>query len=145
LAQLQFRFSDVGPFGPEPRRLRPPASLGDPEKRVFVDVVTGCDPRHFRTADLPRMARYAEAVVLAERAAFELAQPNATVTPNGKVSPWFGVHQAACKTISALSLRLRLGPQSRQPRAHKTTTGPVSYYEKMALMVGPDDDGAQRN
>jgi hypothetical protein len=31
--------------------------------------VTGCDPRHFRAADLPLMARYCEAIVLAEQAA----------------------------------------------------------------------------
>jgi hypothetical protein len=118
------------------RRLRPPPSLGVRERAVFVDLVTGCDPRHFRPADLPLMARYCEAIVLAEEAAGELAAGRAVI--DGKVSPWFGIHQAACKTVAVLTLRLRLGPQSRQPRAHKTTTGPTSYYEIMELEAQRD-------
>jgi len=100
--------------------------------------VTSCDPRHFRPADLPLMARYCEAVVLAEQAAGELAACGVVI--DGKASAWFGVHQSACKTVSVLALRLRLGPQARQPRAHKTSTGPVSYYERLELEGTRDDE-----
>jgi hypothetical protein len=78
-----------------------------------------------------QLCRYVEAVVLAEQAAGELAATGVVV--DGKLSPWFQAHQAACKTVAVLALRLRLGPQSRQPRAHKTTTAAVSYYERMQL------------
>jgi|AmaraimetFIIA100_FD_contig_101_466247_length_2319_multi_4_in_0_out_0_2 phage terminase small subunit len=87
------------------------------------------------------MARYCEAVVLAEQATGELAATGVVV--DGKLSPWFQAHQAACKTVAVLTLRLRLGPQSRQPRAHKTTTGPTSYYEIMELEA--QRDGAKRD
>ena len=134
-----YESSDIVDFsGGGTRRLRPPASLGQRERAVFIDLVTSCDPRHFRNSDVPLMCRYVEAVVLAEQASGELAATGVVV--EGKVSPWFQVHQAACKTVSVLSLRLRLGPQSRQPRAHKTETGPVSHYEIMELEAQRDDD-----
>ena len=75
---------------------------------------------------------------LAEQAAGELAAGGVVV--DHRPSPWFQIHASACKTITTLSLRLRLGPQSRQPRAHKTTPGPTSYYETMDLLEGSDED-----
>ena len=121
------------------RRLRPPARLGERERAVFIDLVTGCDPRHFRPADLPLLCRYVEAVCLAEEAAQKLASEGAVV--EGKQNPWFAIHQASCKTVAILALRLRIGPQSRQPRAHKTTPGPVSAYEILDLEA--DHGGAK--
>src|SRR5262249_25279802 len=111
--------------------MRPPPNLGQRERQAFIELVSGCDPRHFRPADLPLICRYVEAAVLAEQAAGEMAAGGAVI--DGKVSPWFAVHQSACKTVSVLALRLRLGPQSRQPRAHKTEITATSYYETMVL------------
>jgi hypothetical protein len=102
-----YETSDIVEYtGSQTRRLRPPATLGGRERAVFLDLVTSCDPRHFRNADIPLMARYVEAVVLAEQAAGELAAGGVVI--DGKVSPWFQVHQAACKTVGVLALRLRL-------------------------------------
>ena len=85
------------------------------------------------------MQRYVEAVCLAEEAAQKLAVEGAVI--DGKPSAWFGIHQASCKTVAILALRLRIGPQSRQPRAHKTTPGPVSAYEILDLEA--DHGGAK--
>ena len=118
------------------RRLHPPARLQGRARAVFIETVTGCDPRHFRSSDLHILERYAEAIALAEIAAAKLAAEGSVV--DGKVSPWFQVHQGAAKTASGLALRLRLGPQSRAARAPKTE--PVmatSYYEQLEL----EDDG----
>ena len=85
-----YETSDIVDFsGGGTRRLRPPASLGQRERAVFIDLVTSCDPRHFRNSDVPLMCRYVEAVVLAEQASGELAATGVVV--EGKVSPWFQV------------------------------------------------------
>ena len=49
---------------------------------------------------------------MAEQAAGEL-QAGGMVTADGRVSPWFTIHQQATKSLTGLALRLRLGPQSR--------------------------------
>src|SRR5262245_48310031 len=92
-------------------RLQPPEHLGPDEQRRFIDLVTSCDPSHFRASDLPLLARYCEADVLAERAAHELQTQGAVV--NGKPSPWIIVSEKAVRALVALSMRLRLSPQSR--------------------------------
>ena len=53
-------------------RLHPPSSLSPTEKQIFVNLVGACSVDHFRESDLPLLARYAEAIALAERAAKEL-------------------------------------------------------------------------
>jgi hypothetical protein len=91
-------------------RLEPPASLSEAERSVFVGLVTACDPDHFRASDLPLLVRYTESIVLADQAALELRK-GAVV--KGKSSPWLAVQREAIKAMVALSMRLRLSPQSR--------------------------------
>ena len=121
------------------KRLRPPQRLQGRAKAIFIDTVSGCDPRHFRSADLPLLERYAEACAMCEQAAEKLAAEGMVV--DDKVNPWFSVHASATKTVNGLALRLRLGPQSRAPRAPKTVPAPTSYYETLELEANDDDDG----
>ena len=67
-----FETTDVVPFGAGNERLRPPPSLGKPEKQAFLDLVTTTDPKQFRPSDLPLLCRWAELTVMAEQAAGEL-------------------------------------------------------------------------
>jgi hypothetical protein len=127
-----YETTDVLPFGTGVSRLRPPASLGEPEKAAFLDLVTSCPATQFEASDLPLLVRWAELVAMAETAAGELTV-GGMVTADGKVSPWFTVHQQATKTLSGLALRLRLGPQSRTPKAPKRKAGPLSYFDIMEL------------
>jgi phage terminase small subunit len=112
----------------KPDRLLPPASLSDAERTVFVDLVTACDPKHFRPSDLPLLCRYCEAVVLAERSALEL-RLGAVVA--GKPSPWITIQEKAVRAMVALSMRLRLSPQSRiDPKTlgrQQAYTGPMPW------------------
>jgi phage terminase small subunit len=118
------------------RRLTPPASLPEAAKAAFVDIVTRCPGSQFEPADVPLLCRWAEATAMAEQAATEL-QARDMVTDDGKVSPWFAIYERATKLITGLALRLRLGPQSRAPRAPKVRTPPISAYERLGLL---DDD-----
>jgi len=95
----------------KPPRLDPPTSLPEAERTIFVDLVNACEPTHFRPSDAPLLCRYCEAAVLAEQAAHELRQTGAVV--NGKSSPWIVVQEKAVRAMVALSMRLRLSPQSR--------------------------------
>jgi hypothetical protein len=94
----------------KPARLEPPSSLPEAERAVFVDLVAASDPEHFRSSDLPLLVRYVESIVLADRAASELRK-GAVV--KGKTSPWLAIQREAIKAMVALSIRLRLSPQSR--------------------------------
>jgi phage terminase small subunit len=136
--------TDVALYGAGSGRLRPPATLGEPERKAFVDLIVACPASQFTRADIPLLARWAESQVIAETAAGELAAGSMVVTDDkGKasVSPWFAIHQQATKTLSGLALRLRLGPQSRAFKAPKKTAGRVSYFERMELEGVRDDDG----
>jgi hypothetical protein len=68
-----------------PSRLKPPAHLGAPERKAFVELVSSCDSGHFKPSDVALLCRYVEADVLAERAAQELRRG---VVVGGKVNPW---------------------------------------------------------
>jgi phage terminase small subunit len=117
-------------------RLRPPASLSEAERTAFIEIVNSCDPKHFVRSDLPLLCRYAEASVLAEQAARELRQGGAVIS--GRPSPWIAVQEKAVRAMVALSMRLRLSPQARQPNnPSRKAAGAVSAYDLME----PDDDG----
>ena len=120
----------------EPNRLLPPASLGDVERTVFVDLVTACDPKHFRPSDLPLLCRYCETAVLAEQAALELRR-GAVVA--GKPSPSITIQEKAVRAMVALSMRLRLSPQSRiDPK----TLGRQQHQGPLPWEIRPDSEEA---
>ena len=76
---------------------------------------------------------------MAHRAAGELETSGMVATDaKGKVSvsPWFTIHAQATKGLAGLALRLRIGPQSRAPKAPKTKAAPTSYYDRMSLGDG---------
>jgi len=94
----------------KPSPLVPPRSLPKAERAVFLDLVNATDPDHFRPSDLPLLLRYVENIVLADRAAVELRR---RAVADGKPSPWLAVQEKATRNVIALSMRLRLSPQSR--------------------------------
>ena len=93
-----------------PDRLQPPDHLSADERQRFVDIVAACDARHFRPSDVSLLSRYCEADGLAERAAKELRE-NPVI--DGRPSPWLAVQEKSVRALTALSIRLRLSPQSR--------------------------------
>jgi phage terminase small subunit len=124
-----FKTIDVVTFGLPDSRLQPPASLKDPERRVFVDLIASCPSGQFAASDMALLCLWATTTVQLEQAAAEMAA-GGMVTTDGKVSPWFTIQQQAARTLALLALRLRLGPQSRTRMAPKTAVGPMSYYDR---------------
>jgi len=118
--------------------------LGELQRRAFVDLVTSCPISQFHRSDLSLLCRWCELTVMAEQAALKLEQEGMVVTGQHgpKASPWFGVHRDCCRELRALSQRLQLGPRGRAPKAPKTVAGRVSYYERMAMEEGDDDEAA---
>jgi|SRR5215216_7851150 len=94
----------------KPPRLNPPETLGEPERVLFTSLVAANSPEHFRPSDLPLLCRYCEASILAEQAAGELRH-GAVI--DGRPSPWLVVSEKSTRALVALSMRLRLSPQSR--------------------------------
>jgi phage terminase small subunit len=93
-----------------PDRLQPPDHLGSIERQRFTEIVSNCDARHFRPSDSTLLCRFVEADALAERAAKELRKHPVV---DGKPSPWLAVQEKSVRALTALSMRLRLSPQSR--------------------------------
>jgi phage terminase small subunit len=120
----------VAYMGSESRRLRPPASLGERERAVFLDLVTSTDPRQFRNSDAALLCRWNELVVMAETAAEHL-RTEGMLTDKGTPSPWLKIHEQATKGMAIMALRLRISPQARAPKAPKTVPAPTSYYDRM--------------
>jgi phage terminase small subunit len=107
-------------------RLDPPAGLGKGAAAIFRALVASADPTHFRRSDLPLLVEYANACAAAAAAAAELEAGGAVI--NGRPSPWLIVQEKSVRAMTALSLRLRLSPQSRMDRkiAALTNARPAS-------------------
>jgi hypothetical protein len=103
----------VMPAYPTPPVIQPPASLSEPAKAIFAEIVGCCDVDHFQQADVHLLAAYATAAALVERCEPHL-QGDDDKPPDSK---WVSTWREANKSMSNLALRLRLGPQSRRERA----------------------------
>jgi phage terminase small subunit len=95
----------------KPARLRAPPHLPEEEAEVFRQLVAACDPDHFVRSDLPLLCAYAEATVMSRQAAHELREGGAVI--GGRTNPWLVVQEKSVRAQVALSMRLRLAPQSR--------------------------------
>jgi hypothetical protein len=111
--------------------VRPPANLPDRERTAFVDLVTACRPDHFHDCDAPLLCRYAELIVLCERAAAAIRQEGAV--RDGKANAWLSIQRDAIRGLLGLSMRLRVSPQARQGHRNAKRPPPVSEYDKMSL------------
>jgi phage terminase small subunit len=118
-------------------RLRPPPTLAEPERTVFLDTVSACKPEHFQPSDIPLLVRYCEACVMAQHAAVQMRAEGAVL--GGRISPWLVVQEKAIRALVALSMRLRLSPQARATNNPSRPQPQASHYEKMAL--GDGDSG----
>ena len=127
-----YQTTDTVPYGAGTRRLRPPASLSEPQKRAFLDLVVSCPATQFEPQDVPLLVRWCELCVMAKAANVEL-QASGLLAPDGKPSPWLRVHLECTRAISNLALRLRLGPQSRALKAPKRKAAPLSVFDVMQL------------
>jgi len=115
---------------PRPTRLRPPATLSEPERKLFVTLVGNCSENHFRESDAVLLCRYVEAAVLAEKAALELRD---SAVIGGKVSPWLAVQEKSIRALTALSMRLRLSPQARAASNVGSKLPRLSVYEELRM------------
>ena len=108
-------------------RLKPSSNLIAAERELFVTLVRGCAPNHFRETDRLLLEEYVREALLLQQAAEALRQ-NSAVMPDGKISPWFQIQQRACKTMALLAMRLRLTPASRlHPKSVARQTTPSHF------------------
>jgi hypothetical protein len=108
----------------EPIPVQPPPGLSEAARAAFIALVTECPPDHFEASDTSLIARYAVASVLAEGAETKL---QADPTDTKALAVW----EKAVRTMSALALRLRLGPQSRREKAK--VQRPLTWDEHFRL------------
>lgn len=129
--------SDLRVIQGNPQRLRPPDDLSPAEKEIFASIVSAVDPKHFAPSDLPLLASYAVAISQERTANHRLRTEGHVV--GGKPSPWIVVQEKSHRMVTALSMRLRLAPQSRART--KVRADRVSAYERIEMLEeGNDDD-----
>jgi hypothetical protein len=87
-------------------RLKPPASLSKSECAIFKQLVGAVDKKHFRESDLPLLCAYTRAIAIEQLAARQLS---ANPVDGKALALW----EKATRALVALSMRLRLSPQSR--------------------------------
>ena len=89
---------------PGSARLTPPATLSEAERVVFIDLVSACDPKHFKPSDLPLLTRYVETVAMSDHAGRKL---RADVL-KGRPSQWLSTQERLVKMMIVLARQLRL-------------------------------------
>jgi phage terminase small subunit len=119
----------VTPVVSLPSRLKPPTTLSPLALKEFTRIVTAEPAAHFKESDLSLLVQYCEAAAMAERAVIELQRDDAAMR-------WLTLWEKATRTMVALSMRLRLSPQSRAPNTPKRER--LSYYERMAAERADD-------
>lgn len=92
-------------------RLSPPAGMSAPARALWAEIVGSLKADHFQPSDGPLLRAYCEALLLSQRASHELAVSGPAL--DGKTSPWLALFGKASQTVTSLSARLRLCPQSR--------------------------------
>jgi hypothetical protein len=123
------------PFNPvdgRPHRLKPPHDLAENERRLWVELVGGCPPEHFRETDGPLLKQYIAMILLAEQAARGMQAKGGPISADGQ--KWFSVHQRAVRAMSVLSLRLRLAPSTRtdaKAAGRAAASHIPSFYDRM--------------
>lgn len=92
-------------------RLSPPEDMSEPARALWIEIVDSLKVDHFQPSDAPLLRAYVEALLLSQRANAELAANGPAL--DGKTSPWLALFGKASQTVTSLSARLRLCPQSR--------------------------------
>jgi phage terminase small subunit len=110
-------------------RLKPRTGLPPEVKVLWLELVASMPSDHFRESDGPLVEQYAQAIALARKAYANLDEEGPVVA--GRANPWLIVLEKAHRSSVALSMRLRLSPQSRMDRKTlKDQRG--SAYERMS-------------
>jgi hypothetical protein len=106
--------------------LPPPTSLSEPARTVWIHLVSAHEPEHFQEGDATLMSQYCEAAALAAKAAAALQTGDDT-----RLKIW----ERSTAIMASLSLRLRIGPQSRRERAKAFK--PLTWSDRFALEHDP--------
>jgi hypothetical protein len=113
------------PLNADHPRLTPPQYLTDQERTLFVELLASCPPKQFVLSDVPLLASYVQATLLARGAVKEAAQDPRSLA----------VWEKATRMQATLATRLRLSPQSRvDPKVvGRNRSEPPSAYDMMRL------------
>jgi phage terminase small subunit len=125
----------IASFAPGLKRLEPPPELGGVELDIFRQTVASVPASHFQPEDLVLLCAYARAAAMAQRAAEEVA---ARPTIGDRPSPLVDIHSQAVRSLTQLTVRLRLGPRSRDPNHQRSAKvkASQSYYD----IIGGSDE-----
>jgi hypothetical protein len=106
-------------------RIAPRREASPEVAAVFKELAASVPADHFRPADRDLLEQFAQVVVLARQAYAELEEAGPVI--NGRASPWLTVLEKAHRSAAALSVRLRLGPQTRlDPKTVARARGPAT-------------------
>lgn len=100
-----------------PSMMELPRGTPKAQRAIFREVVGSFPSGHFCPADLPLLARYADAAVHAAKLAKLLDEQGAIIEhPVSKrplINPAHGAYVSACAVMTSLASRLRICPSAR--------------------------------
>jgi phage terminase small subunit len=122
--------------------LRPPPSLSDRERDIWVHVVTAARDGHFKSGDEALLSRFCEVSAACDVAA---AKFRIDLAKGRMPSPWLTTVERLQKLLIPLCRQLKLSPLSRSPNksGHPVSVdlhggnGHISVYETMRLADDP--------
>ena len=117
--------------------MRPPASLSEAERIIWIHIITTSKPEHFQPGDESLLMRFCEVSAACAVAAGKFRRDLA----KGRPSPWLATQERLLKMLVVLCRQLRLSPLARTPHKNgrpevfdaSNGHGRVSAYERMAL------------
>jgi len=92
-------------------RISPRPEASAQVRALFAEIVASVDHTHWRPSDSYLVESYAQAIIT-ERTAYQMIALEGMII-GARTSAWLAVAERATKQIVALSMRLRLSPQSR--------------------------------
>ena len=96
------------------RRVKPPANLPEPVRKIWAGLVDSLPADRFHSSDWPLLSLYSRFTYQAETALAHVEKAGAT--DGSATNPWLRVADVASKQCAVLATKLRLCPQTRMDR-----------------------------
>jgi hypothetical protein len=116
--------------GAAPRRLEPPPTLPDAQKKVWADIVIGTVPGHFRPSDAVMLRHLTFAMVKAEHLT-QLLEPE---TDPARLAALFDAYDKALATIARAGSKLRLWQERNRPPTIVPEPSPLERLKMRGLI-----------
>ena len=128
----------IVPFPSTPKPPSPREKASTTVKAILREIVDSAPPKQFAQSDAPLIEALAQAIANSHVAQAQIEKYG--LVHGLKPSPWTLTLEKSHKVIIALSLRLRLSPQSRMDRKSTKLQGPPANDPARPWLTEDDEN-----